>query len=103
MNICHDGRFLAAPLGSRAFEEAAPHRGGPPCGSDEWNGSPLGIPVPWGWVVSSSTPCPSVRSGLHGNARVDERLGKESDQGGHHGPDESKRIATAGIFEFPLK
>ncbi len=24
MNICHDGRFLAAPLGSRAFEEAAP-------------------------------------------------------------------------------
>ena len=54
MNLRHDGRFLAAPLGSRAFEEAAP-----PCGSDEWNGSPLGIPVPWGWVVSSSTPCPS--------------------------------------------
>jgi hypothetical protein len=26
--------------------------------------------------------------------------GRESDQGGHHGPDENKRIATAGIFEL---
>jgi hypothetical protein len=42
----------------------------------------------------------SARADYARNAWVIEMHGKESDQGGHHGPDES-RIATAGIFEVP--
>ena len=38
-----------------------------------------------------------ITSALGGEPNV----GKESDQGGHQGSDESKRIATAGIFEAP--
>jgi hypothetical protein len=33
------------------------------------------------------------------HARVVEYLGKESDQGGQSGPDETKRITTEGVFD----
>ena len=74
-------------------------RGGPALWSDEGTEATTGMPVPW----VGASPRLLMHSGSGGLHRkcTGKRMGKESEQGGHHGPDESKRIATAGIFEFP--